>query len=70
MGTLSTYACKYTKVKTELRICSFFTMANEDIKKFCDENSKFDVNIIIRNLKEEAKDEEEESGVSDGSGTE
>ena len=48
---------------------SFFTMANEDIKKFCDENSKFDVNITIRNLKEEAKDDDEESGVSDGSRT-
>ena len=44
---------------------SFFTMANEDIKKFCDEKSKFDVNIAIRNLKEEAMDDDESSGVSD-----
>ena len=44
---------------------SFFTIANEDIKKFCDEKSKFDVNISFRNLKEEAKDDDEESGVSD-----
>ena len=37
-------------------------------KEFCDEKSKFDVNITIRNLKEEAKDDDVESGVSDGSG--
>ena len=48
---------------------SVFIMGTKAAKKICDENSKFDVNIIIRNLKEEAKDSEEESGVSDGSGT-
>ena len=44
-------------------------MVSEDIKKLCDEKSKFDLYITIRNLKEEAKDDDEESGVSDGSGT-
>ena len=48
---------------------SVFIMETKTAKKICDENSKFDVNIVIRNLKEEAKDSEEESGVSDGSGT-
>ena len=46
-----------------------FTMVTEAIKKFCNEKSKFDVNVTIRNLKEEAKDDDEESGVSNGSGT-
>ena len=36
-------------------------------KKICDEDSKLDVKITIRNLKEEAKDDDESSGVSDGS---
>ena len=48
---------------------SVFMMGIEDAKKFCDEKSNFDVNITIRNLKEEAKDDDEESGVSDGSRT-
>ena len=48
---------------------SVFIMETKTAKKICDEKSKFDVNIVIRNLKEEAKDSEEESGVSDGSGT-
>ena len=46
-----------------------FTMVTEAVKKFCNEKSKFDVNITIRNLKEEAKDDDGESGVSNGSGS-
>ena len=44
-------------------------MVTEAVKKFCDEKSKFNVNVTIRNLKEEAKDDDEESGISNGSGT-
>ena len=44
-------------------------MVTEDVKKFCNDKSKFDVNVTIRNLKEEAKDDDEESGVSNGSGS-
>ena len=44
---------------------SVFMMGTEGAKKMCGENSKFDVNITIRNLKEEAMDEDESSGVSD-----
>ena len=48
---------------------SVFMIGAEDAKEIYDEKSKFDVNVTIRNLKEEAKDDDEESGVSDGSGT-
>ena len=48
---------------------SLFMLGTEDAMEICDEKSKFDVNITITNLKEEAKDDDEESGVSDGSGT-
>ena len=48
---------------------SVFMLGTEDAMEICDEKSKFDVNVTIRNLKEEAKDDDEESGVSDGSGT-
>ena len=51
---------KYDPVKG-----SVFMMGIEDAKEICGENSKFDVNITIRNLKEEAMDEDESSGVSD-----
>ena len=44
-------------------------MGTEAAMEICDEKSNFDVNITIRNLKEEAKDDDEESGVSDGSRT-
>ena len=44
---------------------SVFLMETEAAKEVCDEKSKFDVNITIRNLKEEAMDDEESSGVSD-----
>ena len=47
---------------------SMFMLGTEDAMEICDEKSKFDVNITITNLKEEAKDDDEESGVSDGSG--
>ena len=47
---------------------SVFIIETKAAKEFCDEKSKFDVNITIRNLKEEAKDDDVESGVSDGSG--
>ena len=40
-------------------------MATEAAKEICGENSKFDVNITIRNLKEEAMDEDESSCISD-----
>ena len=48
---------------------SVFMLGTEDAMEICDEKSKFDVNITITNLKEEAKDDDEESGVSDGSRT-
>ena len=42
-------------------------MGTEDARKICEENySKFEVNITIRNLEEEAMDEDESSGLSDG----
>ena len=41
-------------------------MGTAAAKKMFDEKSKFDVKITIRNLKEEAMDDSEESGVSDG----
>ena len=47
---------------------SVFIIETKAAKAICDEKSKFDVNITIRNLKEEAKDDDVESGVSDGSG--
>jgi hypothetical protein len=48
---------------------SVFMIGAENAKEIYDEKSKFDVNVTIRNLKEEAKDDDQESGVSDGSGT-
>ena len=42
-------------------------MGTEDARKICEENySMFDVNITIRNLEEEAMDDDESSDVSDG----
>ena len=46
---------------------SEFIMKSEAAKKICDEDSKLDVKITIRNLKQEAMDDSESSGVSDGS---
>ena len=40
-------------------------MGTEDTKDICDEKSNFDVNITIKNLKKEAMDEDESSGLSD-----
>ena len=44
---------------------SVFMMGTDAAKEMCDEKSMFDVNIVIRNLKEEAMDDDESSGVSD-----
>ena len=44
---------------------SVFMMGTEAVEDICDEKSKFDVNITIKNLKEEAMDEDESSGLSD-----
>ena len=44
---------------------SEFIMKTEAAKKICDEDSKLDVKIAIRNLKKEAMDHDESSGVSD-----
>ena len=42
-------------------------METEAAQNICDQDSKVDVKITIRNLKEEAKDVDESSGVSEGS---
>ena len=42
-------------------------MKSEAAKKICDDDSKLDVKITIRNLKKEAMDDNESSGVPDGS---
>ena len=42
-------------------------METEAVQRICEEDSKLIVKITIRNLKEEAKDVDESSGVSDGS---
>ena len=44
---------------------SVFMMGTEAVKEICDKKSKFDVNIAIKNLKREAMDEDESSGLSD-----
>ena len=44
---------------------SEFIMKSEAAKKICDEDSKVGVKITIRNLKKEAMDNDESSGVSD-----
>ena len=41
-------------------------MATEAAQKICEEDTNLNVNVVIRNLKEEAKDDSEESGVDDG----
>ena len=44
-------------------------MATEAAQEICEEDTNlnlFNVNVVIRNLKEEAKDDSEESGVDDG----
>ena len=42
-------------------------METEAVQRICEEDSKLIVKIMIRNLKEEANDVAESSGVSDGS---
>ena len=41
-------------------------MKSEAAKKICDDDSNLDVKITIRNLKKDAMDDSESSGVSDG----
>ena len=41
-------------------------MTTEAAQKICEEDTNLNVNIVIRNLKEEAKDDSGESGVDDG----
>ena len=41
-------------------------MTTEAAQKICEEDTNLNVNVVIRNLKEEAKDDSEESGVDDG----
>ena len=45
---------------------SVFMMATEAAQEICEEDTNLNVNVVIRNLKEEAKDDSEESGVDDG----
>jgi len=45
---------------------SFLRIEKYAFKRSLDEEKKLHVEITIRNLKEEAKDDDEESGVSDG----
>ena len=45
---------------------SVFTMESEAAQRICEEDSKLNVNVVIRDKKEEAKDDDEESEVSDG----
>ena len=45
---------------------SVFIMDTEIAQRICNEDSKLNLNIVIRNLKEEAKDDDVESGVDEG----
>ena len=38
-------------------------MTTEAAQEICEEDTNLNVNVVIRNLKEEAKDDSEESGV-------
>ena len=44
---------------------SVFLMTTEAAQEICEEDTNLNVNVVIRNLKEEAKDDSEESGVDD-----
>ena len=44
---------------------SVFIMDSKTAKRICNEDSKLNLNIVIRNLKEEAKDDDVESGVDE-----
>ena len=50
----------------EVATGSVFMMATEAAQKICEEDTNLNVNVVISNLKEEAKDNEMESGVDDG----
>ena len=50
----------------EVATGSVFVMTTEAAQKICEEDANLDVNVVIRNLKEEAKDDGVESGVDDG----
>ena len=41
-------------------------MATDAAQNICEEDTNLNVNVVIHNLKEEAKDDEVESGVDDG----
>ena len=41
-------------------------MATEAAQKICEEDKNLNVNVVISNLKEEAMDDDLESGVDDG----
>ena len=43
-----------------------FTIDTDAVEGIFTSDSKLDVRIVIRNLKEEAKDDDSESGVSEG----
>ena len=45
---------------------SVFMMATEAAQKICEEDKNLYVNVVISNLKEEAMDDDLESGVDDG----
>ena len=50
----------------EVATGSVFMMATEAAQKICEEDTNLNVNVSICNLKEEAKDDDMESGVDDG----
>ena len=49
----------------EVATGSVFLMTTEAAQEICEEDTNLNVNIVIRNLKKEAKDDSEESGVDD-----
>ena len=56
----------FTLDSDEVAKGSVFMMATEAAQEICEEDTNLNVNVVIRNLKEEAKDDSEESGVDDG----
>ena len=56
----------FTLDSDEVTKGSVFMMATEAAQEICEEDTNLNVNVVIRNLKEEAKDDSEESGVDDG----
>ena len=63
-GYMHTLDDKWEKIIQEK---SCLTIPIEGIKRIMDEETKVNVEVSIHFLKEDAKDEESESGVSDGS---